>query len=164
LINDVIVIDGQAETWEQALNQTYSVLLELGYVKDTFFEACCERERNLPTGLPTEIGVAIPHTDAEHVIIPAICVLRLKQPVTFRNMGDPDTTIEAHYVFNMALKANEDQVPMLKSIIHLVQNSQYLLECKEKPLDLIRTELMELWIDDGNKKRTQKKDGNNKAS
>jgi len=140
-----LVIEGQAETWEEALSLTYSELYKNGYVRESFLSACIEREKHLPTGLPTEIGVAIPHTDAEHVIIPAICMLQLKKPVAFRNMGDPDSVVKVHYIFNMALKESNDQVSMLKSIIHLVRDERYLAECKNKSLKKIRKELLKLW-------------------
>ncbi len=150
MIEDILVIEGNPETWEEALNKTYQELHKNNYVKDSFLTACIEREKKFPTGLPTEVAVAIPHTDAEHVITPAICVLRLKKPVRFQNMGDLEESIEAHFVFNMALKDNTDQVPMLRAIITLIQDGNYLMSCKEKPLSQIRQELFELWCN-GNK-------------
>lgn len=147
MLKDVLVIEGQPETWEEALSLTYSELLDHGYVKESFLSACIEREKRLPTGLPTEIGVAIPHTDAEHVLIPAICMLQLKNPVRFRNMGDPDNCVDVFYIFNMALKENKDQLSMLKSIIHLVKDKKYLRDCKSKSLEDIRKELLDLLCD-----------------
>jgi len=145
LINDILIIDGRPETWEEALEYTFNALHEYGYVKKSFLSACIEREKKFPTGLPTKIGVAIPHTDAKHVITPAICVLRLGKPVLFQDMGDLDHSVKVHFVFNMALKDNNDQLPMLRSIISIVQNSRFLRRSKRKPADRLRKELMEIW-------------------
>jgi galactitol PTS system EIIA component len=145
VIEDIVVIEGSAESWKDALLKTYKALYKKGYVKDSFFQACIEREKEFPTGLPTEIGVAIPHTDSKHVIVPAICVFRLEEPVRFQNMGDSEDSVDVHFIFNMALKDNSDQVPMLQSIIKLTQDKEYLLSCKEKSLSQIKQELMERW-------------------
>lgn len=145
MIKDILVMGSQPETWEQALEQTYTALRDHGYVKDSFLSACIERERDFPTGLPTEIGVAIPHTGSEHVIVPSICVLRLEKPVFFRDMGNFDNLVEVHYVFNMALNDSNDQLPMLQAIIRLVKDSKYLLSCKTKSINQIKNELIEFW-------------------
>jgi len=148
MIQDVLVIEGKPETWEQALHMTYSALHAAGYVKDTFYDACVAREKEYPTGLPTEINVAIPHTDAVHVNIPAICMLRLLQPVKFKNMGDPDEEVDAEFVFNMALQHNHDQLPLIQAIIKVAQDAEYLSSLKTKPLAQIREELLKRWIEE----------------
>ena len=48
-----------------------------GMVRPTFAAALARRESNYPTGLPVSGGVAIPHTDAEHVITDTIAVATL---------------------------------------------------------------------------------------
>ena len=148
MIKDVLVIEGKPETWEEALKMTYNALHDAGYVKDTFYDACVAREKEYPTGLPTELNVAIPHTDAEHVNVPAICLLRLEKPVKFKNMGDPDEEVDAEFVFNMALQSNHDQLPLIQAIIKVAQDAEYLKSLKTKPLDQIRSELLERWIEE----------------
>jgi mannitol/fructose-specific phosphotransferase system IIA component (Ntr-type) len=59
-------------------------------------------------------------------------------------MGDPDSCFDFFYIFNMALKENNDQLSMLKTIIHLVKDKDYLKDCKNKSLEDIREELLEL--------------------
>ena len=148
MLNDVLVITGNPKTWKEALSLTYTELHNHGYVRESFLSACIEREKRLPTGLPTAIGVAIPHTDAEHVLIPAICMLKLENPVSFGNMGDPDCSVNVCYVFNLALKESKDQLPMLRSIIHLVKDRKYLEDCRNKSLKEIQEELISLWCNE----------------
>ena len=52
---EIVVIDGEAKTWEEAIHLTAGALLEKGYVKDTFEENCIKREKVFPTGLNTEL-------------------------------------------------------------------------------------------------------------
>lgn len=150
MVDDILVIDGKPETWKQAIESTYYVLHEHGYVRESFLSACIQREKDYPTGLPTEIGVSIPHTDAEHVLVSSICVLRLEKPVLFQAMGDSETQIKVYFVFNVALKDNNGQLSLLQSVIRLAKDSKYLLSCKEKTLHQIRNELMEIWCNGKN--------------
>ena len=64
---EIVVIDGEAKTWEEAIHLTAGALLEKGYVKDTFEENCIKREKVFPTGLNTELPIAIPHTESDPV-------------------------------------------------------------------------------------------------
>lgn len=145
MIEDVLVIDGHPCTWEEALEMTHKALFQAGYVKDTFLQGCVERERIFPTGLLTEIPVAIPHTDAKHVNIPAVCLLRLAKPVVFQDMGEPEQSVEAEYVFNMALQSNDDQLSMLQAILQVAQDADFLLNAKHMSLSTIRQTLRTCW-------------------
>lgn len=130
MLKEIIVLDAEVDTWEDALRVTYEELYKYGFVRESFYRACVERERIFPTGLPTNVPVAIPHTDPEHVIVPSVCVLRLKHPVAFVSMEDDNLTVQADYVFNMALLNAEDQVPMIQTIIETVQDSHFLERLK----------------------------------
>lgn len=66
------------------LREMGNVLVEKGWVKDTYPGAVIEREKVFPTGLPMEaMGVAIPHTDAIHVNKKAVFCGILDKPVDF---------------------------------------------------------------------------------
>ncbi len=145
MIQDVLVIEGKPDTWEEALNLTFQELFNAGYVKETFLQGCVLRERVFPTGLMTEIPIAIPHTDAQHVNVPSICVLRLRKPVAFKDMGEPEKTVFVEYVFNMALKNNQDQLPMLEKILKVAKNGEFLRELKKMDLEDIQKDLSMLW-------------------
>ena len=149
MIKELLVIEHAAENWEQALQHTSAALLEKNYVKDSFYQACVDREKIFPTGLPTQIPVAIPHTDPEHVNVAAVCLMRLENPVKFASMEDSDETVDVEFVFNMALAKSEDQLAMIQAIIGAVQDSAFWQAAKTMPLDEIYQALYKKWSDAG---------------
>ena len=101
-MSELFVIEGEAENWQEALRLTADRLQQEGCVKDDFYECCKKREEEYPTGLTENCPVAIPHTTKDHVIKQAICALRLRHPVMFQRMDDPDEQVEVKYVLNLA--------------------------------------------------------------
>jgi PTS system galactitol-specific IIA component len=95
-------------------------------VRSTFIQAALDRERQLPTGLPLEgkYNAAIPHTDIEHVIRPALALATLTDPVIFQNMIQPEEGVPVQIVFVMALEQPKSQVEMLQEIAGVLQDSQ----------------------------------------
>lgn len=74
-------------------------------MKDSFAENVLKREEVFPTGLLiNDVGIAIPHTDAEHVNDSQIAFMSLKTPVTFYEMGTADKEISVSLIFMLALK------------------------------------------------------------
>jgi galactitol PTS system EIIA component len=104
------------------------LLHENGYVKDTFIHACIEREAVFPTGLQSSsLGFAIPHTDTEHVIKPALAVAALEKPVLFKAMGTEDTEVQVEVVIMLAVSDPGSMVNVLRSVISIAQNEPVLL-------------------------------------
>lgn len=99
-------------------------LRERGTVKDSFADALLAREEKFPTGLPTApIGVAIPHTDVEHVNESFVSVARLDRPVAFHQMGANEQTVEVSLVVMLALADSAAQLPMLQSLIGMFSDA-----------------------------------------
>lgn len=118
------------------LNQTYAnseelirdiadELFKAGYVKETFAQSAIDREKQLPTGLPLAGGInaAIPHTDIEHVIKPALGMVTLKEAIDFQNMISPQESVPVRLVFILALEKPKAQVEMLQETASVLQNS-----------------------------------------
>lgn len=98
-----------------------------GMVRPTFAAALTTREANYPTGLPVSGGVAIPHTDAEHVIIDTIAVATLATPLCFRAMGGvEDGTLTVSTVFVLALSNPDEHVDILPRIVKSIQRPEFL--------------------------------------
>lgn len=93
-----------------------------GYVKESFSEALIEREGYAPTGLRTDgVGVAIPHSDPQHVIRPCVAVATLIHPVSFHEMGTSDGVVDnVQAVFCIALNEGDDHLEVLQDIISLI--------------------------------------------
>ena len=96
-------------------------------MKDTYRNAVLDREKEYPTGLSLgEYCIAIPHTFAAHVNHPAIAVAKLKNPVSFTEMGSTDTDLDVSLVMMMAISNPEEQVGLLKKILRLFSDEDIL--------------------------------------
>ncbi|WNS81027.1 PTS sugar transporter subunit IIA [Domibacillus sp. DTU_2020_1001157_1_SI_ALB_TIR_016] len=117
------------------------------YVKESFLEAVLKREEIYPTGLPlSKMGVAIPHTDSEHVLKPAIAVSVLQNPVVFNMMGSPDTQISVDIVLMLAISDPKKQLAMLQRLMNVFQDEQAMeaiknAEAEEKIVELLNNKL-----------------------
>lgn len=118
-INPELVITAMEATGaEEAIELLGRRLEQHGYVKDGYLAAVLTREKAYPTGLPTgEVGVAIPHADAVHVLAPAIAIGTLAKPVLFRNMAEAEETLPVDLVFLLAVKDPAAQVDVLQRLM-----------------------------------------------
>lgn len=117
-----------------AINQTAKILLNKGLVKESYIVAIKKREESFPTGLEFKnYGIAIPHTDPEHVINEAILINILEKPVKFEQMASEGLYTDVNIIVMLAIKNKENQVPYLQALIELFQDKEKvntLLECK----------------------------------
>ena len=128
---DLIILDVDANDYEDAIRQVGALLYNGGYVKDTYIDAVVGRELEFPTGLILkDIQIAMPHTAGVHVNKPAVCVAKMKHPVTFGHMGDPDTKVEAEILFMMAIQDPNAQIQTLSNMMGVFQNSEAVAEFK----------------------------------
>ncbi|MCR5393703.1 MAG: PTS system IIA component, Gat family [Atopobium sp.] len=113
-----------ATSQDELFSKMAQPLVLAGKVHDDFAQHVMNREKAFPTGLPFEnFGVAIPHTDPEHVIKPAVAVATLAEPVEFRVMGDPDQTVSVTLVFMLALNDGHAHLEFLQKVIKLAQDA-----------------------------------------
>ena len=134
LKNELILLDVEAENQFNLLEKVADNLHQLGYVKDTYKNAVIEREKVFATGLPTLMGgVAIPHTDIQHVNTPAISIARLKNPVDFVIMGDDTATVAVDRIFMLAMKKEHAQLELLQSLMGILQDEEALSFIKKAP-------------------------------
>lgn len=119
---ELVVLPMQAQTPADAIVQLGELLESTGCVKESWTGAALEREATFATGLPTpEVGVAIPHTDAEHVLKRAIAVGVLPQPVDFGEMGSPENTVPVRIVCALAVSDPDRLVTLLQRLVTLFQ-------------------------------------------
>ena len=134
LKNELILLDVEAENQFNLLEKVADNLHQLGYVKDTYKNAVIEREKVFATGLPTLMGgVAIPHTDIQHVNTPAISIARLKNPVDFVIMGDDTATVAVDLIFMLAMKEEHARLELLQSLMGILQDEEALSFIKKAP-------------------------------
>lgn len=117
-----------AEDSTQVISTLGNLLFEAGHVHPSFVKGALDRESKLPTGLVLggEINAAIPHTDVEHVVRPALALATLKKPVMFRNMIDQDEEVPVSIVFVMALKEPHQQIEMLQEVAGVLSDAKVI--------------------------------------
>ncbi len=132
---NLILVNAKATFKEEILNNLSKLLYKYGYVKESFNQALLEREGSYPTGLQASVaGVAIPHTDAKHVIKPALAIATLNTPVLFKAMDDPAKEIPVELVIVMAIKEPELQLQALQRIMKIIQNANSLRKIQQAQL------------------------------
>jgi len=124
----LILLNLDADTAEVVIRALGARLEAAGCVKPSWIEAALAREKVYATGLPTEVPVGLPHTDAVHCLRPAIAVATLAQPVTWGRLGDPSQTVPVQIVFALAVVKPEEQVKTLTKLIDFCQKPENLRE------------------------------------
>ncbi|MCL5045888.1 MAG: PTS sugar transporter subunit IIA [Actinobacteria bacterium] len=129
----LVAIGLRAGSKDEVLDALARLLVADGAVKPTYLEAVKERERVYPTGLPTpDLGVAIPHSDPEHVLRAAIALATLERPVSFGLMGDPNASVEVELVLMLAIRDADGQVGTLQKLVETFQVPGLLVRLKEQ--------------------------------
>lgn len=112
---------------ESVIRRLAQPLINDGLVVNDFADHVLAREANFPTGLPTEpVGVAIPHTDHQHVRRNGFAVGILAEPVIFEDMGGEPEPVPVQIVFLLALAESNKQLNVLGWIMTLIQDAEYL--------------------------------------
>ena len=120
-----VLLNCDFKTSEEVIQAIGGKLFEAGFVKESFVQAAIDRELTLPTGLPLGGGInaAIPHTEIEHVLKPALGMATLKNEVDFRNMVSPTESVPVRLVFLLALEQPKAQIEMLQEVAGVLQNA-----------------------------------------
>lgn len=127
LKKELIQLNVEAPDAASALSQAAAPFIAQGYAKSSFPQALSTREASFPTALPAQgVDICIPHADPSHILKTAMSVVVLKNPVEFKMMGDPDTTLHPRIMFVLGLKEAHGQVEMLQKLIEVIQDEQLL--------------------------------------
>ena len=144
---ELILLDVKIGSREKLLSKMACNLEQHQLVRNTFIDALNKREQEFPTALQTnEFGVAIPHTDPEHVKQQAISIAVLDNPVEFTHMGTRNQKVLVNIVFMLAIKEAESQLELLQKLMDLFQKEEFFekiifSQSKSKIVDLIKKEL-----------------------
>ena len=116
---ELVFFDFEAADRFDFFKQMEASLKEMGYIKDSWYDAIVEREKNFATGLQFEtIAVALPHVDPEHLIKPYIAVIKPKKPIVFEGMAGIGGEIPAELIVNLGLTDHaEGQVAVLQALM-----------------------------------------------
>ena len=106
-------------------------LLIKNIVKGTYPEAVVMREKEFPTGISSKnIGIAIPHTVAEHVNEPKVAISILKKPIEFQMMGEPNVKVQVSLVIMIAINNPDLQIDFLQKLVSIIEDHDLLLQIK----------------------------------
>jgi len=129
LDKDLIRTELSFESAEDAIRYGGNLLWQKGYVEERYIELVLEREKVFPTGLPTEpIPIAIPHTDSGCVIKTSMCMLVLKEPLEFKQMGDIDKPIRVRIVMLLAVSSAEGHLEFLSGLMTILSGESLLVD------------------------------------
>jgi len=111
-------------------------MIQEGYGEEGFTEAVLKREKDYPTGLDVNgIGVAIPHTDAEHVKKEGLSIAVLNPPIEFDAMGEEDCRIPVKIVIMFTVAGKDKHIDRLLQVLDMIKDEeilQGLLDAKNK--------------------------------
>lgn len=145
-LDERLIFTGQSFKTSTDLFETISnVALKLGNVRKDFLPRVMDREANFPTGIQLEnIGVAIPHTDAECILKEFVAVVVNQSPTISKSMEDPSQSVQASIVFVLGLNQPHKQLEMLQSLMGLLQNEKLLFQIvaatsAEEVLKIVKT-------------------------
>lgn len=123
---ELIYLDYKCETQGQLYQEIAKKIEKLGYVKSSYLENLLDREERFPTAIQTEVcGVAIPHTDSEHILRPGIAVVRLSKSCEFKEMVTSNK-VNVRLLFFLLVKDKENQVAVLSELMENFSNKKFL--------------------------------------
>ncbi len=147
----------RANDAEDVIRKLGNLLYKKGKVKKSFVEATIAREKEMPTGLPTDnINAAIPHADMEHVNEPSLAIGILNKPIPFGIMINPDESVEVSIVFLLALNTPQDLIGMLQKLALVLQNSSILKKLKQSKNSIQVVKVLSKWQADQVAKEVKK--------
>jgi PTS system galactitol-specific IIA component len=141
LHKNLIFLNYEATDQLNLLNKFSGILYANGYVKDSYAQAVIKREQEFPTGLNTPgIKIAMPHTYPAHVLKSTILVATLKNPVTFKEMGNSDNNVNAQLVFMLAITDPKGHLSILSKLMSIFSDKEKLSDIyyTDNKMDMIK--------------------------
>jgi len=124
---ELVVVRMPAATMPEVIERLGNVMVAHGYVRPSYINAAIYREETCPTGLPTPgLGTAIPHAGVEHTLKPGIAIATLAQPVSFGELGDPESHLDVSIVFMLSVTEPDAQVYLLRSLMSVYRDEAAL--------------------------------------
>lgn len=110
---------------EEIIRMLCAKAMDNGCINEEFITAILAREKEYPTGLPTEVPIAIPHIH-DGCLKSFFSMAVLENPVAFRCMGDPDETVDVRLVFLFGITDPSYQTAVLKKFSTIFQDEEAL--------------------------------------
>uniref|UniRef100_UPI00403F3EE4 PTS sugar transporter subunit IIA n=1 Tax=Candidatus Enterococcus willemsii TaxID=1857215 RepID=UPI00403F3EE4 len=129
--------DEMITTYQEAITFAGKFLLEKGNIVQEYIDACVAREKDFPTGLllANGVGIAMPHGDSTFVKKDSISLIRTKNAIAFGRMEDNSQKVSCQLIFNLALASGQNHIQVLRKLITLFQNDQFIKNCHELSIE-----------------------------
>ncbi|MGM5693114.1 PTS sugar transporter subunit IIA [Streptococcus suis] len=126
-------------SYEEVIRLAGQPLVKAERILPEYSQACIDREVDFPTGLQLSngIGLAMPHGHADLVKEDSISILRLKEPVEFGLMEDKSKKVSVSLVFHLALSSGQEHLQVLRKVIRLFQNENFITQCLTDDVDAV---------------------------
>ena len=116
---ELVILDAIVSSKEEAFMLASNILLKKEFVKESYLSGLIKRENTFPTGLITQfLNIALPHTDSEHIARPFVMIMRLKEEIVFKQMGD-DQEMMVKDLFFLGIKEAKMQSGLLSLFMNL---------------------------------------------
>lgn len=132
LDKNIILLDISAKDNIDAIKQLGQILVNNKYIDASYTDSVIEREASFPTGLAlTNASIAIPHASPNNNIQKnGIAAARLKKPIKFYSMENPDEKISIDMIFMLALSSSTEHLDVLKKLFIAFQNQELVSQLK----------------------------------
>lgn len=124
---EIFILTLKEDSYINILIKLSEELFSSGIVTKKYQNALLERERSFPTGMPTAIPAALPHTDSEHCLKNALAIGILEEPVTFGLMGGEEgDTVDVKIVFMLSLPNPKSQIVIIQGMLEILRNDHMM--------------------------------------
>lgn len=122
--NEIHAIITEETDRDQLIYQLAGEMAAHGMVEECYGKSVLERELEFPTGVPTPVPIAIPHSERSQVFKAGIGVAVLRNSAKFASMEDPNLYLDVKVVFMLAASLNDEHLYMIKDIMEIIQDTQ----------------------------------------
>lgn len=123
--SNMILTDVEGHSDEEIIRKLCGLALEKGYIEELFIEKILEREKAFPTGLCTEVPIAIPHVH-DGCLKSFFTMATLKEPIAFNSMDGSPEKIKVQVVFLFGITDPSQQTMVLRKFCEMFQNGAIL--------------------------------------
>lgn len=122
-VEHIIQFDADYASREDLFRQVSDQLEAAGIVGPEFYQALVDREKDYPTGVPTDPAVGLPHTDGTYVRRNAIVCIRNARELAWNEMcGDAADFVHPRLVFMLVMVKGGPHLQILQNIIEKIQD------------------------------------------
>ncbi len=115
-------------TQDDMFDFLFTTLKNKDYVHPAYLEKIKEREQNFPTGLQlSQIGIAIPHADAEYTKNNTFVVMTSENGIPFKNMEDASPVL-VKVIIAIVFSDKDKHMENLQLLSDILQNEPLLIE------------------------------------